>query len=335
MKENKVFIIAEAGINHNGKLENALKLVDAASNAGADAVKFQTFIAEACISKKAPKAEYQNRNLESNESQLEMAKKLELNYESFKRIKEYCGQKNIEFFSTAFDIESLIMLMDLGQRIIKIPSGDITNLPFLKMIGSLRRKVIMSTGMCHLIEVKEALDILNKNGTKKKNITILHCNTEYPTPMMDVNLKAMITIQDKLGVAVGYSDHTLGIEIPIAAVTLGATVIEKHLTLDNNLPGPDHRASIEPQELKRMVKAIRNVEKSMGDGIKQPSPSEIKNILIARKSIVAKKIIKKGELFTEVNLTVKRPGNGITPMAWDDYIGKYSNKTYQIDDLIE
>ena len=335
MKKDKVFIVAEAGINHNGKLENAIKLVDAASNAGADAVKFQTFIAEACISKNAPKAEYQNRNLESNESQLEMAKKLELNYESFKKIKEYCGQKNIEFLSTAFDIESLIMLMNLGQRIIKIPSGDITNLPFLKMIGSLRKEVIMSTGMCRLDEVKDALDILIKNGTKKENITILHCNTEYPTPMMDVNLKAMITIQDKLGVAVGYSDHTLGIEIPIAAVTLGATVIEKHLTLDNNLPGPDHRASIEPQELKSMVKAIRNIEKSMGDGIKQPSPSEIKNIPIARKSIVAKKIIKKGELFTEANLTVKRPGNGITPMAWDDYIGKYSNKTYQIDDLIE
>ena len=335
MKKNNVFIIAEAGINHNGSLKKALKLVDAALGSGADAIKFQTFKSESVISKNAPKAEYQKQNLKTNETQLEMAKRLELDDNSFKIIKDYCEKNKIEFFSTAFDKNSLKMLMGLGQRIIKVPSGEITNLPFLEKIGSYNKKLIMSTGMCQLTEVEEALNILINSGTSKEKITILHCNTEYPTPPSDVNLKAMITIQNKFDIAVGYSDHTLGIEIPIAAVALGASIIEKHLTLDKKLPGPDHTASLEPKEFKAMVDAIRLTEISLGDGIKQPSKSEIKNISIARRSIVAKKDIKSGEKFTESNLSVKRPGSGISPMEWKKMIGQKAKHNFKPDDLIK
>lgn len=330
-----VFIIAEAGVNHNGQLSLAYELVDVALEAGADAVKFQTFKAEKVISKFAEKADYQKETTEQNETMLDMAKKLELSQTDHKDLTVYCQTKGIDFLSTPFDLESIDLLMELGLKTIKIASGEITNLPYLRKIGGLGKKVIMSSGMATLLEVKKALDTLIEFGTSKEEITILHCNTEYPTPMEDVNLNAMLTIRNKLGVQVGYSDHTLGIEIPIAAVALGATVIEKHFTLDRTLPGPDHAASLEPDELKAMVKAIRNIEKAMGDGVKMPSPSETKNIPIARKSIVAKKSIKKGELFSEDNLTVKRPGTGISPMEWDTVIGKAANRNFEMDDLIQ
>ena len=284
MSHNKVFIIAEAGINHNGSLKNALKLVDIASKTGADAIKFQTFKSELVISKGAPLAEYQRRNLKNNETQYEMAKKLELDEQSFKEIKQYCDHKNIEFFSTAFDLPSLNMLLDLGQRIIKIPSGEITNLPFLEFVSSMKKDILLSTGMCHLHEVKEAFDIITSNGLSKDRISILHCNSDYPTQLKDVNLRAMITLKNKFNTAVGYSDHTLGIEVSVAAVTLGAVIVEKHLTLDNNLPGPDHKASLEPHVFKNLVKSIRNVEEFLGSSDKKPSDGELKNISIARRS---------------------------------------------------
>jgi N,N'-diacetyllegionaminate synthase len=329
-----VFIIAEAGVNHNGSLELAKKLVDKAKEAGADAVKFQTFKTENVVSKNAKKAEYQVENTGSDESQYEMIKKLELGFDEFIELKNYCDKKEIMFLSTPFDDESIEFLYSLGLEIFKIPSGEITNLPYLRKIGSLNRKVILSTGMSDLGEIEDALDVLISAGTKKENITVLHANTEYPTPFEDVNLKAMQTIACAFGVKVGYSDHTLGIEVPIAAVAMGASVIEKHFTLDRNLPGPDHKASLEPNELKAMVEAIRNIEKALGDGIKKPSKSESKNIEIARKSIVAKRDIKRGEKFTEENLTVKRPGNGISPMRWDEIIGKTAVKNYKKDEQI-
>jgi len=330
----KVFIIAEAGVNHNGKLDLAYKLVDVAVKAGADAVKFQTFKPEKVVSRFAKKARYQKETTDAAESQLDMIKKLDLGYEAFVELKKYCDKKGIVFSSTPFDSDSIEFLDQLGLDIFKIPSGEITNLPYLRKIGSLNKQVIMSTGMADLKEVKESLDVLISCGTDREGITILHCNTEYPTPFDDVNLKAMLTIRDELSVKVGYSDHTPGIEVPVAAVALGAEVIEKHFTLDKNMEGPDHRASLEPDELKAMVSAIRNIEKAMGDGIKRPSPSELKNKPIACKSIVAAKDIRKGEAFTEENLTVKRPGTGISPMRWDEIIWQKAERNYKADELI-
>ena len=334
MNNLRSLIIAEAGVNHNGSMKSAKKLVDVAAKAGADFVKFQTFKTENNITIKAEKAAYQKNNTEPNESQFDMIKKLELDREAHVELIEYCKSKKINFLSTAFDHDSIDLLSELNIPLFKIPSGEITNLPYLRHIGSMGKPIIMSTGMSTLEEVRDALNILIESGAEKGEITILHCNTEYPTPMEDVNLKAMLTIKDELGVNIGYSDHTLGIEISIAAVAMGATVIEKHFTLDRSLPGPDHAASLEPDDLKAMVSAIRNIEKAMGNGIKEPSPSEIKNIPIVRKSIVAKMSIKKGELFTEENLTVKRPGTGISPMGWDTVIGKAATSDYEMDDLI-
>jgi len=322
----KTFIIAEAGVNHNGSLELAKKLVDVAVEAGVDAVKFQTFKAESVISKYAPKAEYQKKTTGEDENQLQMVKKLELPYEAFEELYRYCQQKGIIFMSTPFDIESARFLKELGLEIFKIPSGEITNYPLLKEIGSYKKQVILSTGMADLGEIEDALDVLIEAGTRRENIVVLHCNTEYPTPYEDVNLRAMLTIKEAFKVRVGYSDHTLGIEVPIAAVAMEAEVIEKHFTLDKNLPGPDHKASLEPHELKAMVRAIRNIEKALGNGIKKPSPSERKNIKVVRKSIVAKRDIKKGELLTEENLTTKRPATGLSPMMWEEIIGKRANK---------
>lgn len=332
----KVVIIAEAGVNHNGDMERAKQLIDAAKDAGADFVKFQTFKTELSVSKNAKKAEYQMQNSDDKvESQFDMLKKLELSEETHHELIEYCKKKDIKFFSTGFDAVSLRFLKSLGLKVAKIPSGELVNLPYLRTVAKNFPHIILSTGMGNMDEIKAAYDVLIENGTEHDNITILHCNTQYPTPMEDVNLKAMNAIGEELGVKVGYSDHTLGIEVPIAAVALGATVIEKHFTLDRNLPGPDHRASLEPAELKAMVSAIRNVEKAIsGSGIKEPSPSESKNREIVRKSIVAAKEIKKGEILTEENLTIKRPGGGISPMQWDEIVGRQAEKNYNPDDQI-
>jgi len=333
---NKTFIIAEAGVNHNGKLELAYKLIDTAAETGADAVKFQTFKAEAVVSKSAPKADYQVETTKNTESQYEMIKNLELDFETHKKLILYCKKKNIKFLSSPFDLESIELLDKLGLDTFKIPSGEIINLPYLRKIALYNKKVIMSTGMANLGEIEAALEVLINYGTKKENITVLHCNTEYPTPIEDVNLKAMLTIKSAFpGISVGYSDHTLGIEIPIAAVAMGATVIEKHFTLDKNMEGPDHKASLESTELKSMVRAIRNIEKALGNGIKQPSPSELKNKKIVRKSVVAAKDIKKGEKFSENNLAVKRPGTGISPMRWDEVIEEKAIRDFKEDELIE
>lgn len=331
---SKTFIIAEAGVNHNGSLEIAKKMVEVAKECGADAIKFQTFKTENVVSKFAPKAEYQKLTTSAEETQFDMIKKLELSFEDFKELKDYCDKIGIIFMSTPFDFESIEFLDSIGMEIFKIPSGEITNLPYLEKIGRLKKKVVLSTGMADLGEIEDALDILIQSGTSRENIAVLHCNTEYPTPYEDVNLLAMITIKEAFKVKVGYSDHTPGIEIPIAAVALGASVIEKHFTLDKNLPGPDHKASLEPHELKAMITAIRNVEKALGDGIKKPSPSELKNKPIARKSIVAKRDIKKGEIFTEENITVKRPGTGISPMSWHEVLGTIAQRDYKEDELI-
>ena len=328
-------IIAEAGVNHNGSIESAKKLIDVATESGANYVKFQTFKAETLVTQFAKKAEYQKNITDKNESQFDMIKNLELDKAAHEELIEYCNSKDIRFLSTAFDHDSIDMLAELDIPLFKIPSGEVTNLPYLRQIGGMGKPIIMSTGMSTMEEVRDALNILLKAGAEKDRITILHCNTEYPTPMEDVNLKAMLTIGNKLGVKVGYSDHTLGIEVSIAAVAMGATVIEKHFTLDRTLQGPDHAASLEPDELKRMVTAIRNIEKAMGDGVKKPSPSEIKNMHIARKSIVAKKSIKKGEMFSDENLTIKRPGTGISPMEWDTVLDTFASKDYHEDDLIE
>jgi len=330
----KTLIIAEAGVNHNGSLDLAKKLVDVAVSARVDFVKFQSFVTEQNITLNAKKADYQLSSTDKSESQFDMIKKLELSHVSHKQLIKYCKESKIQFLSTAFDTTSLDLLNTFKIPFFKIASGEITNLPYLRYVGSMGKPIILSTGMSTMEEVESAIKILEYSGTAKENITILHCNTEYPTPIKDVNLKAMLTIRDKLDIKVGYSDHTKGIEVAIAAVAMGACIIEKHFTLDRNLPGPDHMASLEPEELKNMVKAIRNIEGAIGDGIKKASKSELKNIPIARKSIVAKKSIKKGELFTENNLTVKRPGTGISPMKWDLYIGKYSNREYDADDLI-
>jgi N,N'-diacetyllegionaminate synthase len=327
-------IIAEAGVNHNGSLETAKQLVDVASESGADMVKFQTFSADRQVTISANKAEYQNQTTDASESQHAMIRKLELSREMHEDIIAYCKQSNIEFFSTGFDTQSIDMLIDLGLEQLKIPSGEITNLPYLRHIGKFGKPVILSTGMAILGEIEAALEVLETSGTPRSQITVLHCNTEYPTPMEDVNLRAMLAIRDAFGVKIGYSDHTLGTEVSVAAVAMGATVIEKHFTLDRNLPGPDHKASLEPEELKEMVQAIRNIEKAMGDGIKRPSTSEMKNIPIARKSIVAANPIKAGESFTNKNLTVKRPGIGISPMRWDEVIGRSAIRDFEADELI-
>lgn len=333
----KVLIIAEAGVNHNGSLDNAFKLIDAAVDAGVDYVKFQTFKSENLVAKSAKKADYQIQNTgNSTDSQYEMLKKLELSHENHELLIDYCQQKNIKFFSTAFDLESLQYLKEIGLDLVKIPSGEITNLPYLRKAALLFRKVILSTGMCTMEDIEAAINVFLAEGISKEDITILHCNTEYPTPMIDVNLKAMLSIQQEFGTEIGYSDHTLGIEVPVAAVALGASVIEKHFTLDNSMEGPDHAASLEPDQLKEMVKAIRNIEQAIsGDGIKKPSASEMKNIEIARKSIVASKSIGKGEIFTDENLTIKRPGTGISPMRWDEVIGKQADREYKGDELIQ
>ena len=332
----RTLIIAEAGVNHNGDIAKAKALIDKGAEAGVDFVKFQTFKAGNLVTKQAKRAAYQDKNTQDNDSQYEMLKKLELSQAVHQELIDYCAQKGVQFLSTGFDFESLEFLAGLGITIAKIPSGEITNLPYLRKIATLFPEVILSTGMATITEIKDAVKVLTDNGISKDKITILHCNTEYPTPMEDVNLKAMLHIQRELGVPVGYSDHTLRIEVPIAAVALGATVIEKHFTLDKTLPGPDHKASLEPEELKAMVMAIRNIEKAIGgSGLKEVSKSEAKNKPIARKSIVATKTIKKGDLFSVENLTVKRPGTGISPMQWDNVIGKTAKKDFEEDDLIE
>lgn len=327
-------IIAEAGVNHNGSLEMAMQLIEKAAEAGVDYVKFQTFKSEKLVSRHATKAEYQKANTDGEDSQLKMLQLLELSPEDHLRLIEHCNHCGIKFLSTAFDLDSIDFLDSLNLDLWKIPSGEITNLPYLRRIAQKGSRIIMSTGMCEPEDIEVALNVLTSNGTPIENITLLHCNTEYPTPWGDVNLRAMHDIANRFNVPVGYSDHTKGIEVPIAAVALGATVIEKHFTLDNNLPGPDHKASLEPQQLKAMVDAIRHIEQALGDGVKQVSESERKNIAIARKSIVAASYIKKGELFTEENLTVKRPGGGISPMKWDEVIGTTASRDYLADELI-
>lgn len=327
-------IIAEAGVNHNGDIGLAKKLVDAAADAGADLVKFQTFNAERVATQNAPKAEYQTRTTDEAQSQFAMLRQLELSAEMHETLIAYCLSRNVGFFSTGFDIESLKYLASLGAERFKIPSGEITNLPYLRHVGRFSKPVILSTGMATLGEIEAALEVLEINGTPRSQIIVLHCNTEYPTPMKDVNLRAMCNIRDAFDVAVGYSDHTAGIEVPIAAVALGATVIEKHLTLDNNLPGPDHKASLGPDEFAEMVRAIRNVEEAMGGSIKRPSPSEAKNKLIVRKSLVAAKPICAGEQFTAENVTAKRPGTGISPMRWDEVMGRVAARDFREDELI-
>lgn len=333
MKKNKTFIIAEAGVNHNGSFELAKHLVDKAVWAGADCIKFQTFNSKNLVSKNAQKAEYQKKTTDSSESQLDMLKKLELSKEEFIELRDYCNQKGIMFLSTPFDLESIDFLASIGVKTWKVPSGEITNYPFLRAIGKRKESVIMSTGMCTLDEVRDAIEVLKTFGSS--DITLLHCTTEYPAPYDSVNLNAMLTLQNEFSYRVGYSDHTNGIEIPVAAVAMGATVIEKHFTLDKNMEGPDHKASLEPDELKQMVKSIRNVEVALGDGTKEPSEVEKKNISIARKSIVAACDIKTGEVFTEENLTAKRPGNGISPMKWNDVLGKVAKRKFSEDEIIE
>ena len=328
-----VFIIAEAGVNHNGDIELAKKLIDVAAEAGVDAVKFQTWKTELLVTKEAKQAEYQTDNTGVEESQFDMLKKLELSYSNFKELKLYCDTKDIMFLSTPDELTSADFLLEL-QDIFKIGSGEITNLPYLRHIGSFKKEVILSTGMADMREIEDALSILIKAGTVKNDITILHANTMYPTPMEDVNLRAMITIGNTFDIDYGYSDHTLGIEVDIAAVAMGATVIEKHFTLDKTMEGPDHRASLEPHELKEMVKAIRNIEIALGSSVKKPSKSEIPNITIVRKSIVASTSIKKGDIFTEDNLAIKRPSTGINPMRWDEVLGTIATKDYNVDELI-
>jgi N,N'-diacetyllegionaminate synthase len=331
----RTLIIAEAGVNHNGDLLLAKRLIDVAVEAGVDLVKFQTFNADRLVTRTAIKADYQTQTTDGKESQHEMLRRLELTDEMHKELIVHCAVRNIGFFSTGFDIESVDLLVSLGQNIFKIPSGEITNLPYLRHIGQLGKTLILSTGMATLGEIEAAIDVLEQAGTPRANITVLHCTTEYPAPMADVNLHVMQTISAAFGVAVGYSDHTPGIEVAIAAVALGAAVVEKHFTLDRNLPGPDHKASLEPEELKAMVAAIRNIEVALGDGIKRLTPSEARNKPIARKSLVASQAIKAGELFSALNITPKRPGTGISPMRWDEVIGCVAPRDFAVDELIE
>ncbi len=331
----RTLIIAEAGVNHNGDYQLAKRLVDAAAEAGADLIKFQTFSAERLATEDAPKADYQAQTTGQVESQLSMLRKLELSAEMHESLIAHCAQRGIGFFSTGFDIQSLDYLASLGAERFKIPSGEVTNLPYLRHIAAFGKPLILSTGMATLGEIEAALDTLVSAGTARAEITVLHCNTEYPTPMNDVNLHAMSNMRHTFGVEVGYSDHTQGIEVAIAAVALGATVIEKHLTLDRNLPGPDHKASLEPEEFAAMVSAIRNIEQALGDGIKRPSQSEIKNRSIARKSLVAAQAIRAGDVFTTTNITAKRPGTGISPMRWDEIMGRVARRDFAVDELIE
>ena len=331
----KVIIIAEAGVNHNGDLNIAKKLIDVAAEAGADYVKFQTFKANKIVTKDALRAEYQDKNTRDRDSQFEMLKKLELSFKDHEELKFYCKKKKIKFLSTAFDLDSLDYLSKLKIKLAKIPSGEITNYPYLKKIPKLFSKVILSTGMSNLKEIKEAINVLINNGLRKNNLTVLHCNSEYPTPMLDVNLKAMLNMKKDLDVNIGYSDHTKGIEVALAAVALGANIIEKHFTLDKNLSGPDHKASLNPDQLKNMINSIRNIEKAIyGSGIKEPSKQELKNKKVIRKSIVAIKPIKKGEVFSIHNIGIKRPGTGISPMKWENVLGKISKYNFNKDQLI-
>jgi N,N'-diacetyllegionaminate synthase len=332
---NRTLIIAEAGVNHNGDLGLAMQLIDAAAEAGASLVKFQTFSAERQVTPTATKADYQNQTTLSNETQHEMLRRLELTEEMHHELIAHCTTRNIGFFSTGFDVESVDLLLSLGQKHFKIPSGEITNLPYLRHVGQLGKAVILSTGMSTLGDIESALDVLEQAGTARAQITVLHCTTEYPTPMNEVNLRAMQSIQAAFGVAVGYSDHTLGIEVAIAAVAMGATVIEKHFTLDRNLPGPDHKASLEPEELKAMVAAIRNIEVALGDGIKRITSSEARNKTVVRKSLVASETIKAGEAFSAQNITAKRPGTGISPMRWDEVKGLVASRDFVVDELIK
>ncbi len=326
---DKTFIIAEAGVNHNGSFELAKKLIDAAADAGADCVKFQTFKADTIVSKSARKAEYQQKTTDAAESQYQMLKRLELSESDHRELQKYCREKGIMFLSTPFDVVSIDFLDSLGLECFKIPSGEITNLPYLRKVNSKHKPVIMSTGMATLNEIKEALAVL-----KDCPVSLMHCTTEYPCPFEGVNLKAMLTMRDAFHLPVGYSDHTKGIEVPIAAVAMGATIIEKHFTLDRNMEGPDHKASLEPDELKAMVAAIRHIEAALGTGEKEPAECEKKNITVVRKSIVAKRAIKKGELLTEENLTVKRPGDGISPMKWDEVVRTIAKRDYAEDEKI-
>jgi N,N'-diacetyllegionaminate synthase len=332
---NRVKIIAEAGVNHNGSIELAKQLIDVASDAGADIVKFQTFKAEKLVRKSAKKATYQITNTGNDESQYEMLKKLELDYSHHAELIHYCKSKDIQFLSTPFDLESIDFLKSLGITIGKIPSGEITNLPYLRKMANCFDELILSTGMSAMSEIEEAITAITTSGVSKDKITVLHCNTEYPTPFEDVNLRAMQTIAKICGVKVGYSDHTPGIEVPVAAVAMGASLIEKHFTIDREMEGPDHKASLEPTELISMVQAIRHIEKALGSNIKMPSPSEIKNKVVARKSIVASRNIAKGEMLIEENLTVKRPGDGISPMQWDKVLGQIAIRDFEEDELIE
>jgi N,N'-diacetyllegionaminate synthase len=331
----KTLIIAEAGVNHNGDMGLAKKLIDIAAQAGADLVKFQTFNADRLVTQSASKADYQILDKNKSESQRDMLRRLELTESMHHELLSHCESQNIGFFSTGFDIESIDLLVELGQESFKIPSGEITNLPFLQHIGKLDKNVILSTGMSKMDEIEAAINVLELFGTNRSKITVLHCTTAYPAPMSDVNLRAIHSIQDRFNVAVGYSDHTLGIEIPIAAVAMGASVIEKHFTIDRSLPGPDHKASLEPSELKSMVDGIRNVERALGDGVKRVMQSEINNLSIARKSIVASCLIEAGTIFTDQNLTTKRPGIGISPMEWNRLIGRAANRNYLADELID
>jgi N,N'-diacetyllegionaminate synthase len=331
----QTLIIAEAGVNHNGDINLAKQLIDTAADAGADFVKFQTFNADRQVTRSALKAEYQSKVTDIAEPQHEMLRRLELTEGMHHELIAHCKSRDIGFLSTGFDIQSVNLLANLGQNFFKIPSGEITNLPYLRHIGSLGKSVIVSSGMATMDEIQAAIDVLNKAGTPRTSVTVLHCTTEYPAPMGEVNLRAMHSIQTACGVAVGYSDHTQGIEVAIAAVAMGATVIEKHFTLDRTLPGPDHQASLEPAELLAMVSAIRNVEVALGDGIKRPSLSEIKNMPVARKSLVASRLIKAGEKFTSENMTAKRPGNGVSPMRWDEIVGKTALRGYVEDEMID
>lgn len=331
----KTLIIAEAGVNHNGDMGLARELIDVAAAAGADMVKFQTFSADKLVTAHARKAAYQARGTDAAESQHAMLQRLELTRNMHEELIAHCKVRGIHFFSTGFDTESVGMLADLGQGCFKIPSGEITNLPYLHHVGSYGKPIILSTGMATLGEIEAAIDVLEAAGTARSHMTVLHCNTEYPTPMADVNLRAMLTIREAFGVKVGYSDHTAGIEVAIAAVALGAEVIEKHFTLDRNLPGPDHKASLEPKELEEMVAAIRNIEQALGDGIKRPSRSELGNKPVARKSLVAASAIRAGETFNASNLAVKRPGTGLSPMRWHEVLGRKAPRDFAPDELIE
>jgi N,N'-diacetyllegionaminate synthase len=331
---NKTLIIAEAGVNHNGDIRLAKQLIDLAADSGADLVKFQTFSAQRLSTAYAQKASYQNLTTDVSESQLQMLRRLELDAGMHETLIDHCSARGIGFFSTGFDIESVNLLVALGQDHFKIPSGEITNLPYLRHIGALGRRILLSTGMATLGEIEAAIDQLEASGTARGDMVVLHCTTEYPTPMAEVNLLAMQNIGNALGVAVGYSDHTVGIEVSVAAVALGARVIEKHFTLDRNLPGPDHKASLEPAELTALVRAIRNVEEALGNGIKRPTPSELKNRQIVRKSLVAAVPIARGEEFSVHNMAVKRPGTGLSPMRWDEMLGRHAQRGYEADEQI-